>query len=81
MADAIEITVRRLPGGKTSAVGQVVAMATLHEVDGGHGVFARVLAPRPWERRGFVAADRHDDIWRIVARAATWATNEAEKQS
>jgi hypothetical protein len=79
--DAIEITVRRLPGGKTTAVGQVVAMATLHAVEDGHGVFARVLAPRPWARRGFLAAGGRDEIWRIVARAATWAAHEAEKRS
>ncbi|MCK9918044.1 hypothetical protein MXD81_53780 [Microbacteriaceae bacterium K1510] len=79
MADAIEIVVRRLPGGKPTAVGRVVAIATLHEVDGGHGVFARVVAPRPWGRRGFVAADRREEIWRVVAKAAAWAANEAEK--
>jgi hypothetical protein len=81
MADAIEITIRRLPGGKPTAVGRVVATATLHEVDGGHGVFARVLVPKPWKRRGFLAAERHEEIWRLVARAATWAANEAEKHA
>ena len=79
MPDAIGIVIRRLPGGKSTAVGRVVAIATLHEVDGGHGVFARVAAPQPWERRGFVAADGREEIWRIVAKAAAWAANEAEK--
>lgn len=81
MPDAIEIVVRRLRGGKSAAVGRVVAIATLHEVDGGHGVFARVVAPRPWERRGFVAVDGREEIWRVVAKAAAWAANEAEKLS
>jgi hypothetical protein len=51
MADAIEVTVRRLPGGKNTSVGQVVATATPHEVDGGHGVFARFVTARLRRRR------------------------------
>jgi hypothetical protein len=80
MADAIEITIRRLAGGKSSAVGRVVAAATLIEVEGGHGVFARVVWPQAWESRGFISGDGREETWRVVAKAATWTANEREKQ-
>ena len=81
MTDTIEITIRRLPGGKTTSAGHVVATATPHEVDGGHRVYARVLVPRPWELRGFIAGIGREEIWCVVAKAATWVAHEAEKLS
>lgn len=78
MADAFEIVTWRLPGGSMSSVAQVAAQATLHEVDGGHGIYARVNRPRAWERRGFVAGERREEIWRVVEKAAALAA-EAER--
>lgn len=78
MADAIEILVWKLPGGAPSAVRQVVAQATLHEVDGGHGIYARLTGPEAWERRGFLAGHPNEEIWRLVARAAYWAATAAQ---
>jgi hypothetical protein len=89
MADAIEITVTRLPGGSMSADAQVLATARLVGIAGsgrhrgGHGVhvFTAPSSARPvWERRGFIAAASHDDLWRLVEKAAAWAAAEAEKQ-
>ena len=73
MADAIEISIWKLPGGSMTAVAQ----ATLHEVDGGHGIYVRVTGSRGWERRGFVAGCHDEEIWRLVARAAGWAASVA----
>ncbi|MCK9917336.1 hypothetical protein MXD81_50175 [Microbacteriaceae bacterium K1510] len=81
MGDVIEITIRRLPGGATTAVSRVMATATLVEVDGGHGIYVRVIGPTVWERRGFIAGDGHEEIWRLVAKAAAWGADEAEKLS
>jgi hypothetical protein len=94
MTDRIEITITRLPGGSTSADGEVpatvlatvrlVAIAGSGRQRGGHGIHvATVASPAQpaWERRGFIAGDSHDDLWRLVEKAAAWAANEAEKQS
>jgi hypothetical protein len=90
MMDAIEITVTRLPGGSMSADAQVLATARLVVIAGsgrhrgGHGVhvFSAASSAQPaWERRGFIAGDGHEDLWRLVEKAAAWAANEAEKQS
>jgi hypothetical protein len=51
---------------------------------GGHGIHVRTAASpaQPaWERRGFIAGDSHDDLWRLLAKAAAWAANEAEKRA
>jgi hypothetical protein len=94
MVDAIEITVTRLPGGSMSADAQgpatvqatarPVAIAGSGRHRGGHGVHV-VSAASPaqpaWERRGFIAGDSRDDLWRLVEKAAAWAASEAEKQS
>ena len=71
MTDGIEITVTRLPG----ASGR-------HR--GGHGIYVATAAspPQPaWARRRFIAGDGHEDLWRLVAKAAAWAANEAEKRA
>jgi hypothetical protein len=34
-----------------------------------------------WERRGFIAGDGHDDLWRLVEKAAVWAATETEKRA
>jgi hypothetical protein len=90
MMDAIEITVTRLPGGSMSADAQVLATARLVAIAGsgrhrgGHGVhvFSAASSARPaWERRGFIAGEGHEDLWRLVEKAAAWAATEAEKQS
>ena len=94
MMDGIEITVTRLPGGSTSADAQMPAtvLATVRLVAiagsgrhrGGHGIHVATAASpaQPaWARRGFIAGDGHDDLWRLVAKAAAWAATEAEKQS
>jgi hypothetical protein len=94
MMDGIEITVTRLPGGNMSAAAQtpatvlatvrLVAIAGSGRHRGGHGihVFTAASPPRPaWERRGFIAGNSHDDLWRLVEKAAAWAATEAEKQS
>lgn len=77
MADAIEISIWKRPGGAMTAVAQVIAQATLHEVGGGHGVYVRVTGSRGWERRGFLAGRHNEEIWRLVARAAGWAASVA----
>jgi hypothetical protein len=94
MTDGIEIIMTRLPGGGMRADAQVPAtvLATLRLVAiagsgrhrGGHGVHVATAASpaQPaWARRGFIAGDSHDDLWRLVEKAAAWAANEAEKQS
>jgi hypothetical protein len=94
MMDAIEITVTRLPGGSMSADAQVpptvlatarlVAVAGSGRHRGGHGVhaFSAASSAQPaWERRGFIAGEGHEDLWRLVEKAAAWAAAEAEKQS
>jgi hypothetical protein len=94
MMDAIEITITRLPGGSTVADTQgpatvlatvrLVAIASSGRHRGGHGIHVSIVAspPQPgWERRGFIAGDGHDDLWRLVEKAAAWAANEAEKPS
>jgi hypothetical protein len=94
MMDGIEITVPRLPGGSTSADGEVPAtvLATVRLVAiagsgrhrGGHGVYVAIAASpaqAAWARRGFIAGDSHDDLSRLVEKAAAWAATEAEKQS
>ena len=92
--DGIEITVTRLPGGSMSADAQMPAttLATVRLVAiagsarhrGGHGIHVATAASpaQPaWERRGFIAGDGRDDLWRLVEKAAAWAAMEAEKQS
>jgi hypothetical protein len=94
MMDGIEITITRLPDGSMSADAQVLARvlatARLVAIAGsgrhraGHGVYVSSVASsaRPaWERRGFIAGDGHDDLWRLVEKAAAWVATEAEKQS
>jgi hypothetical protein len=94
MRDGIEITVTRLPSGSTVAdthmpatvlaTARLVAIAGSGRHRGGHGVYVATAAspPQPaWERRGFIAGDGHDDLWRLVEKAAAWAANEAEKPS
>jgi hypothetical protein len=94
MMDAIEITVTRLPGGSMSADAQrpatvlatarLVAIASSGRHRGGHGIHVSIVtspAQPAWERRGFIAGDGHDDLWRLVEKAAAWAATEAEKPS
>jgi hypothetical protein len=92
MMHGIEITVTRLSGGSASADAQmpatVLATARLLAIAGtgrhrsGHGVYVNTAASpaQPaWERRGFIAGDGGDDLWRLVEKAAAWAATEAEK--
>jgi hypothetical protein len=94
MTVGIEITITRLPGGSTSVAAQMPAtvLATVRLTAiagsgghrGGHGIHVFIVtspAQPAWERRGFIAGDRHDDLWRLVAKAAAWAANEAEKRA
>jgi hypothetical protein len=94
MMDGIEITITHLPGSSTSADSQMPAtvLATVRLVAiagsgrhcGGHGVHVSIVASpaQPaWERRGFIAGDGHEGLWRLVEKAAAWAATEAEKQS
>jgi hypothetical protein len=94
MTDVIEITITRLPSGSARAdtpmpttvlaTGRLVAIADRDTRRPGHGIHVSIWAASSdpaWERLGFIAADRHDDIWRVVARAATWAAHESEKRS
>jgi hypothetical protein len=87
--DSIEITITHMRGGSTGADAAVLAMVRLVPIAdhdprrrGGHGIYAATSATpsRPsWERRGFIAGDRPEDIWRLVEKAAAWAANEADK--
>jgi hypothetical protein len=94
MMDAIAITVTRLPGGSTSAEAQMpatvlatvrlVAIASSGRHRSGHGIHVSTgasPAQPAWERRGFIAGDGRDDLWRLVEKAAAWAATEAEKPS
>ena len=93
MMDGIEITVTRLPGGSMSADAhmpatvlatvRLVAIAGSGRHRGGHGIHVATVAspPQPaWARRGFIAGNGHDDLWRLVAKAAAWAAAEADKR-
>jgi hypothetical protein len=92
MMHGIEITITHLPGGSASAGAQapatvlatvqLVAIASSGRHRGGHGihVFSAPSPPQPvWERRGFIAGDGGDDLWRLVEKAAAWAATEAER--
>jgi hypothetical protein len=92
MMDGIEITITRLPDGRMSADAQVLATvlatARLVAIAGsgrhraGHGVYVSTAASSgqpAWERRGFIAGNGGEDLWRLVEKAAAWAATEPEK--
>lgn len=88
----LRVSVELWPGGRQEAKRQV---AVLHlsnitdEVTNGledYAIYASEGVNPPadrgrWESRGLIAGhDRRQTVWALVAKAAAWATSEAEKR-